>query len=278
MVAAPVLVGHGLLIGLADRVLHRQAAVVLGALFGSHLWQRGRDGRRHEVEILRGERFFPLPEGHGDGLVLIETDLLDADVAVLRCPDNHVAMAGGERGAALGIGLLRGHGVELGVIVEFKLHTGVADGLAQGIVHHDSDLRRGGIVVDDVDLGVAGRAAHHLLRTVVVAEDLRVHQHAARSTLVEPSQVQDRLRLAGPEEVPLSVGPGLHPGVVVVGVGPAGRIDLAGGDAHAPEGRHEQRRLLAAASIGRADGGQGRAGARVGGPIRDVLMTPVVDL
>ena len=111
----------------------------------------------------------------------------------------------------------------------------------------------------------------------VAAEHLRVHQHAARGRLVEPPEVQDRLGLAGAEEVPFAVHPGFDPGVVVVGVCPARRVDLAGGDAHGAEGGHRERTLFAASARGGLQGGEGRRGAGVGGLVGDVLVAPVVD-
>ena len=83
-----------------------------------------------------------------------------------------------------------------------------------------------------------------------------MHQHSAAGWGVEPPQVEHRFRLAGPEEMPPSVGPGLDPGVVVVGVRPARRVNLPGRDTHRPQRSDEQRRLLAAAAVSRAHGGQ----------------------
>ena len=95
------------------------------------------------------------------------------------------------------------------------------------VFHRHGERSACGIVRNHVDFGVVGRGFHHLLRAVVITEDLGVHQHSAAGRGVEPPQVEHRFRLTGPEEMPPSVGPGLDPGVVVVGVRPAGNPDTA---------------------------------------------------
>ena len=76
--------------------------------------------------------------------------------------------------------------------------------------------------------------------------------------------------------MPPSVGPGLDPGVVVVGVRPAGRVDLPGRNAHRAQRSDEQRRLLAATAVGRAHGGQRRTGPRIRRLVVGLFVTPVV--
>ena len=66
--------------------------------------------------------------------------------------------------------------------------------------------------------------------------------------------------------------------MIVVGVCPTGRVDLAGRDAHRAQRGYQQGRLLATTAIGGAHCGQWAAGAGVAGAIGHMLMAPVVDL
>jgi len=70
----------------------------------------------------------------------------------------------------------------------------------------------------------------------------------------------------------------LDPGVVIVAVGPAGDIDLPGGDTYAPQGGDQEGRLLPAAAAGIAVDREGGGGALVLGLVGGLLMAPSVDL
>ena len=93
---------------------------------------------------------------------------------------------------------------------------------------------------------------------------------------VEPAEVQHRFGFAGADEHPLSVGPGLHPGVVAFRVGPARRIDLAGRNAHGTERGDAEGRFFPASAQAVLYRGQGRMGAAVGGLVGHLLVAPVV--
>lgn len=95
---------------------------------------------------------------------------------------------------------------------------------------------------------------------------------------IEPAPVQNGLGLTGPQEAPLSVAQGLHPGVVVVAVGPPGGVDLPGGDAHAAQGGYQEGGFLAATAAAVAEHRQGRGGAVVLELVGGLLMAPAVDL
>ena len=140
-----------------------------------------------------------------------------------------------------------------------------------------------GIVVGDVDLAVDGSLLNLVLRSVVTAVDLGVHEHSAACRLVEPSKIQYGFGLTGSKEVPSCalgaiVHPYFHPGVVVVGMCPTRGVDLTCRYADGPEGGHAEGRLLTAASAGCAHGGERARSAAVGGLVGDVLMTPAVGL
>ena len=174
--------------------------------------------------------------------------------------------------------LLCGYGVQLRIVVQGEFYIRAVHRFSCFVFHFNLKQCRGGIVACDVNLRVLGRAPHHFLRTIVFAEDARVHEHAPGSRRIEPAKVQHGFRLAGSEEVPFAVNPHLHPRVVVVGMSPAGCVDLACGNAHSPHGGYGQRALLAAAPSRRTDRCQGRRRACVAGGISNVLVAPVVHL
>ena len=263
-------------IGVADGVFAVEAAVVLRALGRRHLRQIRALGRGNDVDgkgefvadrVIQRHRRLRLPP---------ERDLPDAEPPVADGRDEHVAQSCRQRRLSPAVGRFARHGEELGVIVKFELHGRTLHGTARRVGDRHGERSACGIVRNHVDFGVVGRGFHHLLRAVVITEDLGVHQHPAAGRGVEPPQVEHRFRLAGPEEMPPSVGPGLDPGVVVVGVRPAGRVDLPGRDAHRAQRSDEQRRLLAAAAVGRAHGGQRRTGPRIRRLVVGLFVTPVV--
>ena len=61
------------------------------------------------------------------------------------------------------------------------------------------------------------------------AEGAAVDQYGPGGGGVEPAPVQHRLRFTGAQEAPPALAQHLHPGVVVVAVGPAGGVHLPGG-------------------------------------------------
>ncbi len=98
-----------------------------------------------------------------------------------------------------------------------------------------------------------------------------VHQHRPGGGCGKPAPIQHRLRLAGPQKPPASIAQGLHPGMVVVAVGPPGCVHLPGRNAHAPQGGHQEGRLLpappAAAPVHRQGGGGSLVLRLVPGPL-----------
>ena len=76
----------------------------------------------------------------------------------------------------------------------------------------------------------------------------------------------------------MSVGPSLHPRMVVVGMGPTRRIDLAGRNADGTQGSHGKGALLATTARGGTHGSHRSGRAGVGRLIGHMLMAPMVDL
>ena len=116
-----------------------------------------------------------------------------------------------------------------------------------------------------------------ILVNLIIAEDAGMQQHRTANRGVEPRHVEAWLRLAGTQEIPFAIHPGLHPGMVVVGMRPAGGIDLAGRDADGTQGSNAQHALLATTSRTRCHCCQRAGSAGIGGLIGSLLVTPMVD-
>ena len=109
-------------IGVADGVFCGHATVVLCSLFRRNGGQIGRLNGRNDVQIQFERVTIATVELHGQGVLLAERKLLETEASVLRSPHQHVALAGRERGLPRCIGLLAGHGIELGVVIKLELH------------------------------------------------------------------------------------------------------------------------------------------------------------
>ena len=177
MVAPPCLHGHGLLIRLADAVLQCQPSVILRPLLRSHFRKSHTRQRRHHVKVQLPRQRLAV-QHHRYLLVFSETHLPYGILSIFRHPQQHVAQACRQKRAACRVGCFLSHGVEFSIIVKFELHQRIADRLAGSIRH--PHLQRGcwGVVFHHIDFRVAGSAAHHLLRSVVVAKHLCMHEHA----------------------------------------------------------------------------------------------------
>lgn len=198
--------------------------------------------------------------------------------AVAACPHEHVALAGSEAHAPRGIGPLGDCRVKLGIVVDLEFHTCVGHRFPLGVDDGELYLGRLGIVSHEVHLGVVACLEHGLLGPVIVAKDTCVHEQCPRCRGVEPPQVEHGLGFAGAHKPPLAVGPGLDPGMVVVGVGPAWGVDLPCRNAHCAQCRNGERALLAATPGSRLHALQRRRGARVAGLVGHMLVAPVVHL
>jgi len=239
--------------------------------------QGRRGGRRLQIEV-RDERRGRVRERHREFAVEIGWSSRPTAASVLPGPDQHAPPAAHQGGPAVGSGGEGRQGIELRVVVKPEGHLRPGHRPAGGVHHPHPRLAQRGVAGGEVQHGAERRALQHRLRAGVGAVHAGVDEHRPAHRLAEPRQVQLRLRLAGAQVMPGAVHPRLHPGVVVVGVGPARRVTLAGGNPGGPERRDREHRLLAAAPVTGADGRERRAGARVGALVDHPLVAPVVDL
>ena len=105
-----------------------------------------------------------------------------------------------------------------------------------------------------------------------------MHHHRPGGRVGKPSLIQDRQRFTGSGKLPFSFGPNLHPRMVVITVGPFGRIDLAGRNPGASHGVDGKCRLFSTASAASLPDSQRRQRPVVRRLVRRLCGTPVVDL
>ena len=179
---------------------------------------------------------------------------------------------------SLAVGCASCYRVIFGVIVESVEYYSAGCGFALSVVYDYRIVDDRSVVGCDIYNSADVVATEDLFRAVVSARDLCAHHHAPGCRSIEPAEVKDSFGLAGSEKIPLSVGPCLDPGVIVVGVGPARRIYLTRRDADTAECRNGECRLFAATAESVADCGERRRCAAVGGLISHFLVAPVVDL
>ena len=167
--------------------------------------------------------------------------------------------------------------IKLCIVVDAVGDGGALDRLT-GFVHDTDGHRCGADVIGcHIELGEASVLAQHLFIAIVVAKGSGMEHHRPHHRGVKPSVVQHGGRFARPEVVPLSIYPRLDPGVVVVRMRPAGRIDLPRRYADGPEHRDDEGTLLAAAAEGIPQRGYWAGGPPIGGLIGDVLVCPAIE-
>ena len=145
-----------------------------------------------------------------------------------------------------------------------------------GIRHRHDSLSGRRIIINHIDFRIIRRFKHHFLRTVITPEDFRMHQHSPTGRSIEPSQIQNRLRLTGSEEIPMSIRPCFYPGMIIIRMRPTRRIHLTRRNTNRPESSYRKCRLFTTTPIRRLDGCQWRTGTRITRTIDYFLMTPVI--
>ena len=194
--------------------------------------------------------------------------------------DEQRAAAHLQFGAPLRIGAQPGDRRELRHVEQLETDRGVRGGGPVGVRHRDGQAGDGGVGVGEVlqqrVILLPGGGANIDGAGGVVAEHAGVHEHGAGRGAVEPATVQPLLGFAGAHEPPHAVDHRLDPGVVVVAVGPARRVDLSRGHADGQQRGHQQRGLLAAAADAAVQRAHRAERAPVGGRVGDVFGAPVV--
>ena len=213
-------------------------------------------------------------ERHGYSLAV---DHGQAETIVLRSPGHHVAAAHVKGSLTVPVGLVSSHRIVFAVIIDLELHTGPGHRLA-GRIHDRHDAAPGRhIAADDIDFRIAGSPPDNVFIAVIVAEYFRMQDQRPGHGAGKPGHIEPGFRFAGAHELPFPVHIDLHPGVIVVGVGPARRIDLPGRDTCRTERRHGQHRFFTAAAYATPDGLQRGRGTAVRRLVGCHSVAPVVD-
>ena len=173
-------------------------------------------------------------------VILLEGDFPVGHLTIFCHPHKHISLAGSQRRHTLLIGILSCHGIEFGIIVEFESNERMVYRHSIFIYDLDGHLTGWRIVIHHVDLRITRSLEHHLLRTIVMAEHLCMHQHTAGCTLIKPTQIKDGLRFTSTEEIPFTIGPRLYPRMVIIGMRPTGCIHLSCRDTDSSKGSNEE--------------------------------------
>ncbi len=232
---------------LPDGIFPGEAAVVLRPLFRRDFGKNRPFGRRHDHQALRFLGMGVRQGDHHEG-VPAERNLGIAVQPVFGRPGQHVAETGGKKGPPLRVRILGEGGIKFRVIVNLERYQGAIYRLSSLIHHLKINSRGPGVMISQIDLGEVRPLHDFLFRPVVFSENSGVHQHAATGRGIEPSQIQNRLRFAGAQKIPLPVRPGLYPSMVVIRMGPTGGVDLASGNSHRPQGRDREGRFFSAST------------------------------
>ena len=202
--------------------------------------------------------------------------------------DPHAALAQPQPGGAVRAGGAGGDLCQLPHIEQAEGHPGPGQRPALGVADSDGDRDHRGVVLGDALVhhaaplvrvqGVGPGEQELCLLPGAGGEAAGVDEHGPGRRPGEPAPVQLGLGLAGPQILPAAAGKGLHPGVVVVAVGPPGGVHLPGGDAHGPQGVDREGGLLPAAAVAALVHRQGRGRPAVGGAVGGLLGAPAVHL
>ena len=238
-------------IGHTHRVLVGQTPIVDDFGFTGHLRKISTYWRRRDVEVngislagLMGERDFPC-FFLGTGRHLLKTIH-----TVGSGPHKQVAKAADDMCLAARVGSGLEETIELGIVVEAETHRSSPHGRTAEVYDAHRRSGRRGVVFGHVDGCLCRHLTQYLLFTLVFSQHGSIHQHTSAGRLVKPCNVQVGSRLAGTQKTPMTVHVGFHPGMVVVGVSPTGRVYLACRNADGAEGSHGEGALLTAASRG----------------------------
>ena len=271
--------GEGGGVRLTDRILLGEQAGILCRLGLGIPNLRRLLHRRSETQVLLCRDGVERTESQLEGAAaLLIGHLLHRDqVLALGGKDHHIPETEVGHRFPSSIGCSCDERIELCVVVDAVGDGGALDRLT-GLVQDADGHRRGADVIGrHIELGEAIVLAQHLLVAIVVTEGGGVEHHRPHHRGVKPGVVQHGGRFACPEVVPLTIDPSLDPGVVVVRMRPAGRVDLSRRDADGPEHRNDEGTLLAAAPEGIPQRGYGAGGPPIGGLVGDVLMSPAIE-
>ena len=233
----------GILAGPALRLTLAETLQVGTAGVGSRGWDDPRRRRQLPEDLpLRLQRVETRLPGEGDGPLFPQVHQLFRQTAAEPGGDHQTAQARLHGRLPRPVCLPLEDGPQLAVVDQLETDRDAWN-------REPSPLRPDG---EADSPGVPGRDVHNPAAAVLQVRFQCPDQHGPRGGGGKPPPVRGLLRLTGSHVPPPGPVPELHPGVVVVAVGPAGGVDLPGRDAHRPESRRQEGGLLPTAAPGPA--------------------------
>ena len=211
-------------------------------------------------------------------ILLTESHLRESELTGCGSIYHHIAMTCRKTADSFRISIAIGNAAELRIVIYLKIHLCSLDRVAfcvKDLYLEGSRLRC--IIADNINFGEVRSFTHDLLRTVISAEDIGMHEHSATCRSIEPTQIKNRLRLTCTEETPLTIHPSFYPGMVAVCMGPSRSIYLTCRNSNCSKGRYEQSRFLTTTAISCLYCCQRRTCTSVRRHIDSLFMAPVID-
>ena len=166
--------------------------------------------------------------------------------------------------------------IELGVIIYLKINSGTGNRISTHIRHSHYCFCCRRIILCHIDFRIIRSFKHNFFRTVIATEYLCMHQHSPASRSIEPSQIQNRFRLASPNKIPLAICPCFHPGMIIIRMRPAGSIYLPCRNTYRTQCSHSKRGFFSTASIRRLHRCQRRTRTCIARTIHHLFVAPVI--
>ena len=176
---------------------------------------------------MRNTRTFFILQSNRHGFILAVSDLFKSEPSVLGCKDHHVSKSCCKGCRTRSICKLICHTIELGIVIYLIVHLCSFDRISFRIHYCHSDRSRfWSIMSYHVYLCIYRCFTYDFLWSVISSEYICMHQHSPACRCIEPTEVQDRLRLACTQKIPGTVNPSLYPCMIAVCMGPSRSIDL----------------------------------------------------
>jgi len=233
-----------------------------------------RDRAGTDRDVPADFRLLRLRQSQGDGFHVTGNNFLCRPFTA-NCPDPETAPPTGEPGESLPVRRDPCSGEPLAGVENFKENRRPRQRGSGPVRYPDGEGPHRGIAAGLIQQSHHAASGNNFLPHGV-SEAPGMQQQGPGCRRCEPAPVQSLLRLAGSQKMPAAIHPDLHPGVVVVAVGPAGGVDLPGGDAHGPVGVDGKGGFLAAAAKAAAPGGGCGNRAVIRQPVCYLTGVPII--
>ena len=134
MVTSPVLYRHRSLISLTNAVFVGHAAIILCTLSLCYRRQSSTDRRWNDIKIHHVWQW-GIIQFHRYKLVFAERYFLNGYLALLRYPQQHIALTSSQESTSILIRIFLGDGIEFSIVVQLKLHQSIRHSIALAVNH-----------------------------------------------------------------------------------------------------------------------------------------------